>query len=87
MPAGASVRIAARKADNFVLLVSEDSGPGIPRHIRERLFEPFVTDGKENGIGSGLAFFRQTIHEHGGEIWNEAAAGARSIIRLPLEGI
>jgi len=87
MPAGGMVRIAIRKAANFMLVEFEDSGPGIPRQIRDRLFEPFVTAGKENGLGLGLAFCRQTILEHGGEIWNEAAAGARFIIRLPLQVI
>jgi signal transduction histidine kinase len=87
MPAGGRVRIAIQKAGNFMLVEFEDSGPGIPPQIRDRLFEPFVTAGKENGLGLGLAFCRQTIREHGGEIWNETAAGARFIIRLPLAGI
>jgi signal transduction histidine kinase len=85
MPAGGRIRIAVRKAGNFVHVELEDSGPGIPTEIRDRLFEPFVTAGKENGLGLGLAFCRQTIFEHGGEIWSEpVAVGARFIIRLPI---
>jgi signal transduction histidine kinase len=88
MPAGGRVHIAIRKAGNFMLVEYEDSGPGIPQQIRDRLFEPFVTAGKENGLGLGLAFCRQTILEHGGEIWTEpVAAGARFVIRLPLDRV
>jgi signal transduction histidine kinase len=88
MPTGGKVRIAVRKAGNFMLVEFEDSGPGIPRQICDRLFEPFVTAGKENGLGLGLAFCRQTVFEHGGQIWTEpVAAGARFVIRLPLDDV
>jgi signal transduction histidine kinase len=84
MPCGGSVRIGVRKAGQYALVEVEDTGPGIPSQIRDRLFEAFVTAGKENGLGLGLAFCRRTILEHGGEIWSEPAAGARFIIRLPF---
>jgi signal transduction histidine kinase len=88
MPVGGTIRITVQKAGNFVRVELEDSGPGIPREIRDRLFEPFVTAGKENGLGLGLAFCRQTILEHGAEIWSEpVATGARFVIRLPLDGV
>jgi signal transduction histidine kinase len=48
------------------------------------LFEPFVTAGKQDGLGLGLALSRQTVLHHGGDIWTEPAAGARFGIRLPL---
>jgi signal transduction histidine kinase len=84
MPTGGKLRIAARKAGSCVLIELEDTGPGIPREIRDRLFEPFVTAGKPDGIGLGLALSRQTVLNHGGDIWTEPATGARFVIRLPL---
>jgi hypothetical protein len=69
-----------------VLIDVEDTGPGIPRAIRDRLFEPFVTAGKDHGLGLGLALSRQTVLDHGGDMWTEPAAGARFVIRLPLTG-
>jgi signal transduction histidine kinase len=78
------LRIVGRKASNCVLIELEDTGPGIPRAIRERLFEPFVTAGKQDGLGLGLALSRQTVLGHGGDIWLEPATGARFVIRLPL---
>src|SRR5580700_2261001 len=83
MPHGGKVRVSARKADNCMLIAVEDTGPGIPAGIRDRLFEPFVT-GKRHGLGLGLALCRKTVLDHGGDMWAEPAAGARFVVRLPL---
>jgi signal transduction histidine kinase len=84
MPAGGELHIVCRKTSSNVLIALEDTGPGIPSEIRDRLFEPFVTAGKQDGVGLGLALSRQTILNHGGDIWTEPATGARFVIRLPL---
>jgi signal transduction histidine kinase len=84
MPGGGEVRIGARKADNYVLVEIEDTGPGIPLDIRDRVFEPFVTAGKANGLGLGLALSRRAVLDDGGDMWIEAAAGARFVVRFPL---
>jgi len=86
MPDGGSVSVAAsRRGDAGVLVTVEDSGPGIPDAIRSRLFQPFVTSGKKNGIGLGLALSRQTVLDHGGDIWidRDFKSGARFVVRLP----
>src|SRR5580693_7015365 len=41
MPHGGQIRIGARKAENCALIEVEDTGPGIPRAIRDRLFQQF----------------------------------------------
>ena len=64
MPHGGEIRIGAGQRDNGVLIV-EDARPGIPRAFQDRLFEPFVTEGKDNGLGLGLALSRQTVLDHG----------------------
>src|ERR1700680_4184367 len=69
MPGGGEVRIGAAKNRDFVLVSIEDTGPGIPREIRDKVFEPFVTAGKENGLGLGLAFSRHAVLDHGGAMW------------------
>jgi signal transduction histidine kinase len=86
MPGGGEVRIAATRNHDYVLVAIEDTGPGIPHEIRDRVFEPFVTAGKKNGLGLGLAFSRQAVLDHGGDMWIEPAAGARFVIRFPLNG-
>jgi signal transduction histidine kinase len=85
MPTGGRLHMAAREASSCVLIEMEDTGPGIPHKIRDQLFEPFVTAGKQNGLGLGLALCRQAVLNHGGDIWTEPASGARFVIRLPLK--
>jgi signal transduction histidine kinase len=86
MPGGGKVRISAEPEDGAAVVHVEDNGPGIPPEIRSQLFQPFVSSGKRNGLGLGLALSRQTVLEHGGDMWVEAAAGrgARFSFRLPV---
>jgi signal transduction histidine kinase len=85
MPDGGQVRIAATMESGSAIIRVEDTGPGIPAEIRSKLFQPFVTAGKRNGLGLGLALTRETVLEHGGEMWveSEPGRGARFIFRLP----
>ena len=87
MPHGGEIRIGAQKQNNCVRIEVEDTGPGIPRGIRDRLFEPFVTAGKDHGLGLGLALSRQTLLDHGGDLWTEPARGARFVMCLPVSGV
>ena len=87
MPNGGTIRMGVKKTEHYVLIDVEDTGPGIPAGIRDRLFEPFVTSGKDHGLGLGLALSRQTVLDHGGDMWLEPAAGARFVVRLPLKQI
>jgi signal transduction histidine kinase len=64
-----------------------DSGPGVAARVRERLFEPFVTD-KAAGNGLGLSVSRQICIEHGGELRHVAGeAGASFEFSLPLKAL
>lgn len=85
MPEGGEVRISASYENGSALVHVEDTGPGIAPEIRSKLFQPFVTAGKRNGLGLGLALTRQTIVEHGGDMWveSEPGRGARFSFRLP----
>ena len=85
MPGGGKVEIAAERSGPNVLVRVEDTGPGIPDEVRQRLFQPFASGGK-NGLGLGLALSRQTVQDHGGDLWAETGApGARFCLRLPAE--
>jgi signal transduction histidine kinase/DNA-binding response OmpR family regulator len=60
-----------------------DSGPGVPREVRESLFDPFVTT-KTKGTGLGLAISQHIVEEHSGSIACDfLARGTRFSIRLP----
>jgi two-component system sensor histidine kinase HydH len=85
MPGGGRVDICAERNGNGVVVNVDDTGPGIPASVRQRLFEPFVTSRKA-GLGLGLALSRQTVLEHGGDLWVEdgKGGGAHFRLRLPL---
>ncbi len=86
LPGGGTIRVSAqRRGTDGVFVAIEDNGPGIPEELRPRLFQPFATAGKKNGIGLGLALSRQTVLAHGGDIWvdREYLEGARFVVRLP----
>jgi signal transduction histidine kinase len=85
MPEGGQVRISAQFLAGSVVVHVDDTGPGVAPEIRSRLFQPFVTAGKSNGVGLGLVFTRQTVLEHGGDLWLDIApgGGARFSLRLP----
>jgi signal transduction histidine kinase len=84
MPAGGEIRITARAGDGFVVAEVRDTGPGIAPEIRDRLFEPFVSAGKKNGLGLGLALSRQTVLDHGGDMSAESEPGRGACFRLRL---
>jgi len=63
-----ALHAGARVADGRLLLDLRDEGPGVPAELRERLFEPFVTQGKKGGTGLGLAVARRFVEDHGGSV-------------------
>jgi two-component system, NtrC family, sensor histidine kinase HydH len=84
MPNGGTINISAVSGQRSVLIRVRDTGPGIPPEIRGRLFQPFASRGKAGGIGLGLAFSRQVVVNHRGEIWAESTRrGACLALRLP----
>ncbi len=64
-----------------------DSGPGIPAEIEGRLFQSFVTAGKEGGTGLGLAIVKKIAEEHSGTVEvTSSVDGATFELRLPQAG-
>jgi signal transduction histidine kinase len=85
MEQGGTFTITNSLKDGYVEFHLKDTGPGIPEPIRDTLFEPFVSYGKEHGTGLGLAIAQKIVKDHGGHIGvvSEAGQGADFIIRLP----
>lgn len=85
MKKGGSLHILASREGNELIFTVSDTGAGIPEEIRGRLFGAFVTKGKSEGTGLGLAMVRKIVEEHGGSIRyeSEAGSGTRFEIRLP----
>ena len=79
------VELVVRKtAENRVEIMVRDNGSGIPEDIRGRLFEPFVSSGKQNGTGLGLTVVQKIIQDHGGDITVESTSQAGTIFRVAL---
>jgi signal transduction histidine kinase len=74
-----------RMGEGLEIRVS-DNGPGIAEAVRGRLFEPFVSHGKENGTGMGLTVVQKILQDHGGDVVVErtSSAGTTFKVSLPL---
>jgi signal transduction histidine kinase len=85
MPEGGELNITAHQEDGTVLVSIEDTGNGLSEEAWATLFQPFASFGKKNGLGLGLALSRQTVVDHGGDLWadKESISGARFYLRLP----
>ncbi|MFC1587701.1 nitrogen regulation protein NR(II) [Planctomycetota bacterium] len=69
----------------FLRIIIQDSGTGIPKEHLGHVFEPFYST-KNDGIGLGLSISHQAIEQHGGtmDIQSETGSGTKISIRLPL---
>ncbi len=85
---GGRVRVELREDHGGIEIRVCDNGRGIPELVRDRLFEPFISYGKENGTGLGLTVVQKIVQDHGGEITVEKTSPAGTIfrVRLPLVG-
>lgn len=63
-----SVNATLEAEGQFMVLNVVDNGVGVPEKIRTKLFEPFVSEGKQKGTGLGLTLAHRVAVEHGGEV-------------------
>jgi len=80
------VTVRARATRRRIVIDVSDDGPGIPDHLKERVFEPFFTSRSDgSGTGLGLTLCREILHDHGGEvrIVERVPPGATLRISLP----
>jgi signal transduction histidine kinase len=68
MKKGGKFSLIADQANGEVIFKLSDNGQGIPPEIRDRLFDSFVTSGKEGGTGLGLAIVKKLVDQHKGRI-------------------
>jgi two-component system sensor histidine kinase KdpD len=91
-PADSSIRIQVRKEDQNIAVSVLDSGTGVPKEIRGRLFQKYVTqdtgiaDGRK-GLGLGLAICRAIVEAHGGTIRydDNVPKGSVFTFTIPME--
>jgi len=96
---GDAIRVWVRRRENRVLVVVEDTGPGIPEGALTKIFKRFYSHRSEsefgNNSGLGLAISKQIVEAHDGVIWAENIRptdaditsdplGARFVVGLPV---
>ncbi|MGR3702626.1 MAG: sensor N-terminal transmembrane domain-containing protein [Paracoccaceae bacterium] len=96
---GDAIRVWARQRENRVLIVVEDTGPGIPDEALTKVFKRFYSERPAgqfgNNSGLGLAISKQIVEAHDGVIWAEnirptdadptsEPLGARFVVGLPV---
>ncbi|HNY66177.1 MAG TPA: PAS domain-containing protein [Deltaproteobacteria bacterium] len=105
MPGGGSIAITARnvliehegegrtgivKPGPYVLIDIQDSGPGIPEEIRDRIFDPYFSTkdkGTQKGMGLGLTTAYAIVKKHGGYILLDSSVGEGTTFHLYLPAI
>ncbi|MBZ5656226.1 MAG: HAMP domain-containing histidine kinase [Acidobacteriia bacterium] len=81
---GGKIEIALRRDGEKLEIRIADNGPGIADAVRDRLFEPFVSHGKENGTGMGLTVVQKIVQDHGGDVLVERTSAGGTTFRLTL---
>ena len=85
-PGNGKVEVTAGEVAGAITISVADNGPGIADSIRDRLFHPFVSYGKENGTGLGLAVVQKIVQDHAGEILVERTSDGKTVFRIVLPG-
>ena len=87
-PGRGRIRVRTKRDRDDVVVSVEDSGPGIPPELRERVFEPFFTTKPVGrGTGQGLAIARSIVLAHRGSLTFESSpAGTTFHLRVPVAG-
>lgn len=80
--------MASKVTGEYIDIVVEDNGTGVPADIRESLFDPYVSS-KAKGSGLGLAIVKRIAEEHSGSVWTRAieSGGTSMHLRLPINAM
>lgn len=82
-----TTRLERKILRKSVVLTIEDSGPGIPPSLREKIFEPYFSTKEGHGTGIGLTIVEKTVYDHRAHLSLEQSAlgGCLFKIELPIE--
>lgn len=88
MPSGGTLVVQATHPADYVEVIVEDTGKGIPSENLEKIFNPFFTTRSE-GIGLGLAIVSRILEQHKSQIFvqSKTGSGTKFSIRFPTQDI
>ncbi|RXH54189.1 periplasmic sensor signal transduction histidine kinase [Granulicella sibirica] len=78
------VQLSLRLSGDFFIVRCVDNGNGVPEAIRMRLFDPFVSEGKQKGTGLGLTLANCIAEEHGGEVVLVSSSTGETIFEIRM---
>jgi hypothetical protein len=88
---GSTIEITGHRDHRYLTVTVDDDGTGIPLHLREEVFKPFLRlddtrNQDEGGSGLGLAIARDIARSHGGDIMlgDSPLGGLRATVRVPV---
>ena len=86
MAEGGRLKIKTRARADFIKIIFQDSGVGIPQENLQKIFEPLFTT-RAKGIGLGLAIVKSLVEGHKGkiEVESEVGKGTRFTVKLPFQ--
>ncbi|MGC9955184.1 MAG: HAMP domain-containing sensor histidine kinase [Rhizomicrobium sp.] len=79
---GGVISVSAARANHCVQIDIADNGPGVPKAVVGKLFEPFVSAGRAGGTGLGLAIARDLARGHGGELSLVSTGPDGTVVRV-----
>lgn len=78
------IDVRAMQVNGHVEIAVTDNGAGIPESVRDEVFQPFVTYGKDGGTGLGLAVAQKIACDHGGNVKIESTGSTGTTIKLSV---
>lgn len=81
---GGRLLVSVRNSPTGIAISVKDTGTGIPREFRDRIFEPLQTTKGDRGTGLGLAFSKRVIASAGGRLTFETEEGRGTLFLIEL---
>jgi signal transduction histidine kinase len=80
----ATTTVSLLEDEKAIYIKIADNGLGVPETIRQTIFLPFVSEGRESGVGLGLTLAQQIAQEHGGNITLETNLERHTVFTITL---
>jgi signal transduction histidine kinase len=80
----ATVVVTVEAQERQMVISVTDNGPGVPGSIRDSIFDPFVSEGKQKGTGLGLTLAHCVALEHGGEVILVSSRPGETIFQMKV---
>ena len=81
---GGHVGVEVTEVDDSLQIRVIDDGHGVESSLHDKLFQAFVSHGKENGTGLGLTIAQKIVQDHGGSLQLESSVPGHTVMRILL---